>query len=99
MRTPGEGKRLFVVVAYDIRDDRRRARVCRELSAYGTRVEYSVFECWISPSALSKLHGILTELIDPREDKVRYYLLCKSCRRRTLQLGGELIPNPGAIVV
>ncbi len=99
MKTAGEGKRLFVVVAYDIRNDRRRVRVCRELSAYGTRVEYSVFECWLSPSAVVKLRDVLAELTEPGEDEVRFYFLCRSCRRKTRQLGGELTANPEVIVV
>ncbi len=38
----------FVVVAYDIPDDKRRLKVMNTLLDYGgTRVNYSVFECML----------------------------------------------------
>ena len=33
------------VVAYDIRQDRRRNKVMNTLKDFGLRVQYSVFEC------------------------------------------------------
>jgi CRISPR-associated protein Cas2 len=40
---------MFIVVSYDISHDRRRARLSRELKNFGTRVQYSVFECVLEP--------------------------------------------------
>jgi len=45
-----QGLKLFavldlIVVAYDIIDDKRRNRVAKTMEDYGTRVQYSVFEC------------------------------------------------------
>ena len=41
---PGAGKMLNVI-AYDITDPKRLARVAKVCEAYGMRVQYSLFEC------------------------------------------------------
>lgn len=37
----------YIVVAYDIADDKRRNKICDIISEYGQRVNYSVFECFL----------------------------------------------------
>ena len=70
----------FVLVAYDITDDKRRTRVSDTLLAFGsTRVNYSVFECLITKANLKKLKKQIEEIINKKEDNVRYYTLCQSC--------------------
>ena len=56
---------MFVVVAYDIPDDRRRTRVAKVLEDYGDRVQYSVFEMnldteWRFTAMQNRLEQILT---------------------------------------
>ncbi len=70
---------MFVVVAYDIPDDRRRARVARLLLNYGQRVQYSVFECDVSQRHYAELRQALRALLRADTDSVRYYRLCKGC--------------------
>lgn len=41
-------KKNFIVVAYDVSDDRRRSHVVKLLEKVGIRVNYSVFECMLS---------------------------------------------------
>ena len=36
---------MHYTVAYDITDDKRRNRVAKILKDFGTRIQYSVFEC------------------------------------------------------
>ena len=36
---------MTVIVAYDVKEDNRRARIAAVLSAYGFRLQKSVFEC------------------------------------------------------
>lgn len=68
----GEPARRYLV-AYDISDDRRRARVATCLQAYGDRVQYSVFVVDIRPARLVRLRTKLEQLIDVKADSV---LLC-----------------------
>lgn len=44
---------------YDIADDKTRAAVSRRLTGYGTRLQFSVFECWLSRG---ELRGLLRQL-------------------------------------
>lgn len=69
----------FIVVSYDIPDDRRRTRVCHLLKDYGQRVQYSVFECQLRPKDFQRLRERLRPLLDPAEDDVRFYQLCEVC--------------------
>ncbi len=70
----------FTVVAYDIKNDKRRTKVMNKLLDYGgLRVNYSVFECLLSMQKLKKMKQEVKELIDKSKDNVRYYTLCESC--------------------
>jgi CRISPR-associated protein Cas2 len=71
--------RHFVVVSYDIPDDRRRTKVCHLLKDYGQRVQYSVFECQLRPKDFKRLRERLRPLLDLAEDDVRFYRLCQVC--------------------
>lgn len=78
---------MFVIVSYDIVDDRRRARVLRLLRGYGAHVQRSVFECELDERRLSEVFSALRDLIEPREDDVRCYLLDAAAVRRIRTLG------------
>ncbi|MFH0822532.1 MAG: CRISPR-associated endonuclease Cas2 [Pseudomonadota bacterium] len=72
---------VFVVVCYDIVDDKRRTRLAKLLTSFGERVQKSVFECRIDDRRYLKLKAEIEKLIDWEEDGVRYYQLCKGCLR------------------
>ena len=80
----------FVVVCYDIPDDRRRGKVHKALCNYGTPVQYSVFECVLDARRLAQLQRSVARLIKPRLDHVRYYFLCGACRERIQSTRGEI---------
>ena len=69
---------MFVVVCYDIPDDKRRNRISDILEGFGERVQYSVFECDIKPEHLKKMKEKLTKVLKS-DDSVRYYYLCGEC--------------------
>ena len=68
-------KKIRYVVAYDIRDNRKRNRVFKLLRSYGIWAERSVFECELSPSKLERLRADLVRLMDPETDTLRIYRL------------------------
>ena len=81
---------MFVVVSYDIKDNKRRTKVHKILKNYGQWMQYSVFECRIDNSAYLRLHAQLEETIDLEEgDSIRFYFLCAEDVRRIERLGGE----------
>jgi len=71
-----------VVVSYDIADDRRRRRIFKLMQDYGSRVQYSVFECLLDDTQFRELRRQVKALIRPKEDNVRYYPLCAGCREK-----------------
>lgn len=92
--------RQFVVVSYDIPDDRRRARICKLLKDYGRRVQYSVFECQLRPRDFKRLRERLKPLLEPKEDDVRFYRLCAACLPRALVWSRrQREPLPETVVV
>jgi len=88
-----------VVVSYDVVEDRRRARVAKLMEGYGRRVQKSVFECFLDEGQFVRLQVRLDELIDLDCDSVRFYRLCKRCRRVTEVLGtGPVIEDEDVII-
>ena len=82
---------MFVVVSYDVTDDTRRRRIASELENFGTRAQYSVFECHLDESDLDELKRRLEALAAADEDHVRYYHLCPKDEGRIVSHG------PGAV--
>ena len=78
---------MFVVVCYDIPDDRRRTRVSNILKGFGERVQKSVFECDITPKQFEKLKQKLGKVLQ-EDDGLRYYVLCAECVPRIEIAGG-----------
>ena len=69
---------MFVVVCYDIPNDRRRLKVGKILEGFGARVQKSVFECDLKLQHLQKLKQKLAKVLKD-EDSLRYYYLCAQC--------------------
>lgn len=82
---------MFIVISYDIPNDRRRNKLRKTLEDFGTRVQYSVFECNLSRKHLERLKTRVARVIDSTEDNIRYYLLCNSCVRK-LEYSGKRKP-------
>ncbi len=62
------------LVAYDIGDDRVRAKVSRLLMKYGYRIQLSVFYLpKVSISEVESLVKAIREMVDPRKDRVFFY--------------------------
>lgn len=78
----------MIVFVYDIPDDKRREKLRKTLLRFGTPVQYSVFECDLSPRQLQRLAKAVRALISPHEDNVRYYQLCRSCAKSAEFFGG-----------
>lgn len=74
----------FILVTYDIENDRRRMKIHKLLEGYGLAVQYSVFECFISEEDYAGMCLRLQKLLDPKHpiDSVRYYVLCRNCVER-----------------
>jgi CRISPR-associated protein Cas2 len=85
---------MLVLITYDIKTDssagRRRLRnIAKTCLDFGQRVQYSVFECDISPARWAELRARLVNLIDPGTDSLRFYMLGSNWRRRIEHIGAK----------
>ena len=76
----------FLVVSYDISSNRLRYKVMKTVEGFGTRVQYSVFECRLKPREIDELRKRLRKLIG-REDSIRLYFLGAEDVKRIERLG------------
>ncbi|MCX8157560.1 MAG: CRISPR-associated endonuclease Cas2 [Verrucomicrobiae bacterium] len=83
---PGEGE-MLTVVAYDIANPKRLARVARVCEDYGVRVQYSVFECRLDEDEFTDFWLRLLEEIDEEEDRLVAYKIDARCAKETLTAG------------
>lgn len=91
---------MFLLVCFDISDDRIRYHVVKLLKGYGIRVQKSVFECSdLTEERFLKLKNGIDDLIHHGEDTVRYYLLCRGCLHRVECSGLGDFPNAENFVV
>jgi CRISPR-associated protein Cas2 len=67
--------RTTYLVCYDIRDDKRLRRVFKTCKDYGEHLQYSVFECDLSPMEKARLEAALAALIKHDEDQVLFVAL------------------------
>ena len=83
---------MDVLVTYDIGDTdtvgasrlRRIANVC---SKYGERVQFSVFECRLSPARLARMIGEIEDVINNECDSVIVYRFSGRVEDATLRIG------------
>ena len=78
---------MHYTVAYDITDDKRRNKVAKILKDFGTRIQYSVFECNIDRRAQLRLQSRLEKVIDLEEDTITFYHLCGACEKQINRIG------------
>jgi CRISPR-associated protein Cas2 len=83
---------LLVLVCYDIGDvagsgAERLRLVSQACLNFGTRVQYSVFECHIDVAQWVRLRASLLQLFDPARDSLRFYPLCENDERRAEVFG------------
>lgn len=64
--------RKTYLVCYDIRDDRRLARVHKITRGFGDRIQYSIFECQLRDVDLVRCRAALGNVIDHKKDQVLF---------------------------
>ena len=88
------------VIAYDIVNTKRRNKVAKVLLNYGTRVQYSVFECRITKIQRTEICDKICEIIDSKLDLVNIYVQCNSCYAKKEKLGKDInIPFNKDIII
>jgi len=85
---------MMVLITYDVNTQteagkKRLRKVAKQCQNYGQRVQNSVFECLIDAAQLKQLKHLLTELIDPEKDSLRFYYLGNKWRNRVEHIGAK----------
>ena len=93
-------EKYFLVVVYDISNDRRRTRLHKLLKNYGSPAQYSVFECLLTRQEITQMKQEVKKLLRPKIDHLRYYFLCKTCQGKTDIIGRvDMVKQQEVIVV
>lgn len=66
-------KKMYILIIYDIVDNRRRYRFAKKMKGYGFRVQRSAFEAFITDALYRKLLKEVPRIIDLESDSVRIY--------------------------
>jgi len=91
---------MFLMISYDVVDDKKRLKLMKFLKDYGDRVQKSVFECNLSANTYEKVKAGVEEIINKRKDRVRYYRICKGCVDKVEISGwGEVTENEEFMVI
>ncbi len=91
---------MDVLITYDIANTegqgakrlRKLAQVCEK---YGVRVQFSVFECRLSPSRMARMLGEMQDVIDERVDSVIVYKFKGRITEARTQFGRADYHEPG----
>jgi CRISPR-associated protein Cas2 len=67
--------RTRYIVSYDVADPKRLRKVARILEGYGTRIQFSVFECPLDDLKLSSLNADLHGEINHDADQILFITL------------------------
>lgn len=94
---------MMVLITYDVStidaEGRRRLRkVAKQCQNYGQRVQNSVFECLVDPVQFAQLKKNLEQIIEPKEDSLRYYFLGNNWKKRLEHVGAKPTYDPEGIL-
>ena len=67
--------RTTYLVCYDVADEKRLRRAFKTCRNFGDHLQYSVFECDLSPAEKLELEDALNKLINHDEDQVLFVSL------------------------
>ncbi|MCR8644614.1 CRISPR-associated endonuclease Cas2 [Paenibacillus sp. N1-5-1-14] len=96
---------MLVLITYDVSTtsnggQRRLRQVSKACQNYGQRVQNSVFECNIDATQLASLKIQLKEIIDQKQDSLRFYQLGNNYKSKVEHFGiKESIDLEGLLIL
>jgi CRISPR-associated protein Cas2 len=94
-----EPDKKFVIVAYDITQNRRRTRIMKKLKGMGFHIQKSVFECLLTSGQIEQLRRMLLKEADEKEDTIRLYILPLELKDQVEIIGSGEVLNDKAMIV
>ena len=85
---------MLVLVTYDVVTktpigQKRLRKVAKICENYGMRVQNSVFECVVDATQFKQLQLALQEIIDVKEDSLRFYQLGNNYKSKVIHIGAK----------
>lgn len=96
---------MLILITYDVATEtndgkKRLSKVAKCCIKHGQRVQNSVFECSLDYGKFLKMKAELKEIIDPKNDSLRFYNLGNNYKNKVEHIGVKSsIPLEGIIVV
>jgi CRISPR-associated protein Cas2 len=87
---------MNMIIAYDIADPRRLAKIARLMLDYGQRVQKSIFEVSVTLPVFQQIKARVEEIIEYEEDGVKYFPLCEKCAGTVEIIGQGRFVDPDA---
>ncbi len=89
---------MMVLITYDISfgdvgGQQRLRRIAKHCLDYGMRVQYSIFECEVTPDQWVVLKEKLLSEFDESVDSLRFYMLGANWKRRVEHHGSKATPD------
>jgi CRISPR-associated protein Cas2 len=78
--------RTRYLVCYDICDPRRLRRVEKTVKSFGTRIQFSVFECPLDDMRLRQLQGNLKDIINTDHDQILFVSLGAETNEKSFRI-------------
>ena len=78
---------MDMIVAYDIANPRRLARVAKVVLDYGVRVQKSIFEVSVNDKRFAEMKRRVDKEIYDEDDGVKYFLLCEKSAGTVVIIG------------
>ncbi len=85
---------MLVLITYDVsltteQGKKRLRKISKTCVDFGIRVQYSVFECEITPAQWAVLKETLLSIYDPENDSLRFYHLGAKWKRKVEHYGAK----------
>ncbi|MEM3227132.1 MAG: CRISPR-associated endonuclease Cas2 [Thermoplasmata archaeon] len=94
---------MMVLISYDVSENdsgkKRLRKVAKICENYCQRVQYSVFECLVTPAQWEKMKNELIMAINLDYDSLRFYFLGANWTKRVEHIGAKNSYNPEGILV
>lgn len=85
---------MNMIVAYDIADPRRLAKIAKIMKDYGSRVQKSIFEVAARGGVFEEMLRRVEATIVPEEDGVKYFPVCDKCAGTVEIIGQGVFIDP-----
>ncbi|AAU37587.1 MULTISPECIES: CRISPR-associated endonuclease Cas2 [Basfia] len=85
---------MMILITYDVSlenegGERRLRHIAKHCLDYGIRVQYSVFECEVTPAQWVELKDKLLNTYDKETDSLRFYQLGSKWKHRVEHYGAK----------